>query len=417
MKFQMFTLPTIPASDEVRRERRPIGRDREYFQKMIDEVREIVVMADQAGFDVFSTTEHHFHSEGFEASPQPMMFYADLAARTENISFAPLSLVLPGNDPIRVAEQIAMLDHLTKGRVYGGYARGYQDRWVNVFGQKVPVTATPMDGSDADKHNRRVHEEYMEIVRKAWTDDLLRYDGEFYQVPFPYDTGITRWPALDLTEEWGHPEEIGANGEIRGVSVIPAPYQDPYPKAFHPFSVSDSTIVHAAVAEVMPVVLTSYPEDFKRLAHLFQDTASQHGRQLKLGENVGAVRAVAFGDDEAQAVDVLRRGNFRTFELYFSKFGFWEALRLPGDQEKWPFGQAPLPLETQTIDRMRETEYALVGTPDQVKRQVERLHSIHGEGGELEWFSWFFDQGIIPLDEAKRQLELFAEHIIPNFKD
>jgi alkanesulfonate monooxygenase SsuD/methylene tetrahydromethanopterin reductase-like flavin-dependent oxidoreductase (luciferase family) len=417
MKFQMLTLPTIPATDEERVAKRPIGRNTEHFQRMLDELREIVVFADQAGFDVFSTTEHHFHSEGFEASPQPMMLYADLAARTERISFAPLSLVLPANDPIRVAEQIAMLDQLTRGRVYGGYARGYQDRWINVLGQNVPVQATPMDGSEADKRNRRVHEEYMQIVEKAWTDDLLQFNGEFYQVPFPYDTGITRWPASKLTLKYGHPGELDENGVIRGVSVIPRPYQDPHPQTFHAFSVSESTILNTARTGSMPMILSSYPDDFKRLAHLYQDTAIENGRQLKLGQNIGAVRAVVMGDSQDKVNDILRRGNFRIFDHYFSNFGFWEAFRLPSDEEKWPFGKVPLPPEELTQERLTSTDYALVGSVDEVKRKIERLQSIHGDGGELEWFSWFFDQGMIELDEAKRQLELFAEHIIPEFKD
>ena len=201
MKFSLFVLPTVPGTLEDRERLRPIGRNNERFQQMLDEVRTLCVMADDFGFDCFSTTEHHFHSEGYEASVAPLILYADLAARTKNISFAPLALVLPAHNPLRVAEEVAMLDHLTKGRVYAGFARGYQQRWVNVLGQKVPVEATPMDGSDIDKHNRRVHEEYIDIIYKAWDQDLLTYDGEFIQVPFPYNEGIKGWPVTDWTQE------------------------------------------------------------------------------------------------------------------------------------------------------------------------------------------------------------------------
>lgn len=414
MKFQLFTLPTIPATPEERKAKRPIGRDNEHFQMMLAELRELAVMADDFGFDVFSTTEHHFHSEGMEASVQPMMLYVDLAARTKNIAFAPLSLVLPANDPIRVAEQIAMLDHLTGGRVYGGYARGYQDRWVNVLGQKIPVKGTPMDGGEVDQFNRRVHEEYLEIVYKAWTDDLLTYDGEFYSVP--PKGGIDRWPAIEWTREFGHPDEAAEDGSITGVSVIPKPLQEPFPKAFQPFSVSDSTVIHTAKHGVMPIILISDPEEFKRLAHLYHSTATEAGRDVKLGESIGAFRAVAFGDSEAQAQELLRRTNFYSFEAYFSRFGFWEALRIPGDEEKWPKGQAMIPEEEWTMQRMLTSKYAIAGTVDQVKRDIEELATIHGDDGELEWFSWYFDQGLMPLDEAKRQLETFAEHVMPAFR-
>jgi hypothetical protein len=51
-----------------------------------------------------------------------------------------------------------------------------------------------------------------------------------------------------------------------------------------------------------------------------------------------------------------------------------------------------------------------------VKRDIEAVHTIHGRDGELEWFSWFFDQGLLSMDEAKRQMEIFAEHIMPEFR-
>src|SRR5438874_7406362 len=163
MKFMLFVLPTVPGTLDDRKRLRPIARNNERYQQMLEELRKLAIFADEAGFDVFSTTEHHFHSEGYEASVAPLLLYADLAARTKRIKFAPLALVLPAGDPLRAAEQVAYLDHLTKGRVYAGFARGYQQRWVNVLGQKVPVQAAPMDGSDVDQHNKRVHEEYVDL--------------------------------------------------------------------------------------------------------------------------------------------------------------------------------------------------------------------------------------------------------------
>jgi hypothetical protein len=111
----------------------------------------------------------------------------------------------------------------------------------------------------------------------------------------------------------------------------------------------------------------------------------------------------------------MERTNYYGFQIYFSGFGFWEALRLPGDEQQWPKGTL-LPPEEWTMDRFTKTKYGLAGTVDDIKRDIEDLATIHGNGGELEWFSWFFDQGHMPIDEAKRQLEIFAEHIIPEFR-
>ena len=87
MKFMMFVLPTVPGTLEERRALRPIGRNNERYQQMLDELRQLVVLAEEAGFDVFATTEHHFHSEGYEASVAPLLLYTDLAARTQRIKF------------------------------------------------------------------------------------------------------------------------------------------------------------------------------------------------------------------------------------------------------------------------------------------------------------------------------------------
>ena len=60
-------------------------------------------------------------------------------------------------------------------------------------------------------------------------------------------------------------------------------------------------------------------------------------------------------------------------------------------------------------------EIALAGTVDQVKAEFDALKRVGGDG-DLEWFAWFFDQGAMPWEEEMRQMELFAEHIIPAFR-
>ncbi len=146
MKSMLFMLPTIPATYEERERLRPIGRNVERMQQMLAQVREIAEYADRSGFDALTLTEHHFHSEGLEVSVAPIPFLADLAARTRRIKFATLVLALPAWDPIRLAEEIAMLDHLSQGRFIPGIGRGYQDRWIKVLGQQYGVSGASSDG-------------------------------------------------------------------------------------------------------------------------------------------------------------------------------------------------------------------------------------------------------------------------------
>ena len=417
MKFMMFVLPTVPGTFEERRNLRPIGRNNERYQQMLDELRQLVVLAEEAGFDVFATTEHHFHSEGYEASVAPLLLYTDLAARTQRIKFASLGLVLPAWDPLRVAEEIAVLDHLTKGRFYAGFARGYQDRWVNVLGQQYHATGAPMDGSAIDQHNRDVYEEVMDIIRKAWTEDTITYNGKYYKIPYPYEEGIQRWPVAEWTRKYGAPGEVDEHGVVRKICVIPKPYQQPHPPLFQPFSVSENTIRYTARSSIVPWILVSNPPDFQRLCHVYQEVAQDAGRSLKLGESVGAFRAVHFGKTEAEAVALFADTNYRGFKDYFSGFGFGEAFRTAEDNAKYPLEPyTPLPTEELTVERLRRVKYALAGTPEQVRAEIAALQTLHGSSGELEWFGWFFDQGFMSWDETQRQFEFFAKEIIPHFR-
>jgi alkanesulfonate monooxygenase SsuD/methylene tetrahydromethanopterin reductase-like flavin-dependent oxidoreductase (luciferase family) len=416
MKFMLFILPTVPGTLEDRKRLRPIGRNTERYQQMLDEMRKLAVLADDAGFDVFATTEHHFHSEGYETSVAPLMLYADLAARTRRIKFAPLGLVLPAWDPIRAAEELAVLDQLTKGRLYAGFARGYQDRWVNVLGQQYHVTGAPMDGSAIDQHNRKVYEEAVKVIKKSWTEETWEHNGQYYKVPFPYEEGIRRWPAAEWTRKYGAPGEVDEQGVIRKICVVPRPYQEPHPTLFQPFSVSENTIRYTAREGIVPWILTSYPPAFKDLCRVYREVAAENGRQLGLGENVGAFRAVHFGRTEDEAVELFRTTNYAGFHDYFYGFGFAEAFRIPEDNAKYPLEPyTALPLEELTVERLRRVKYALAGTPEQVRAEIEAVQSVY-DGGNLEWFGWFFDQGFMPWDEEVRQIELFAKHIIPYFR-
>jgi len=177
---------------------------------------------------------------------------------------------------------------------------------------------------------------------------------------------------------------------------------------------SESTIRYTARLGIVPWILTSNPPDFQRLCHVYQEVAQEAGRSLALGESVGAFRAVHFGKTEADAVALLRDTNYRGFKEYFSGFGFGEAFRTEADNATYP--QTPLPLEELTVERLRRVKYALAGTPEQVRAEMEALHTLYGSGGELEWFGWFFDQGFMSWDETQRQFESFAKEIIPHFR-
>src|SRR2546427_11108880 len=99
--------------------------------------------------------------------------------QTERIRVGQLGIVLPAENPIRVAENIAMLDHMTGGRANAGFARGYQRRWVDVRAQQTRGIhgARPHQHDAVDQANRPTFEESFRIIKRAWTEDLLSYEG------------------------------------------------------------------------------------------------------------------------------------------------------------------------------------------------------------------------------------------------
>src|SRR5262249_53474762 len=126
VKVSLFYLPSIGSRAKI--ERGMAGLRGDLYQRMLAELDAQAELADALGYDSISFTEHHFHVEGFELSNSPILLDAFVGLRTKRIRVEQLGIVLPTQNPIRVAEEIAMLDHMTGGRANAGFARGYQRR-------------------------------------------------------------------------------------------------------------------------------------------------------------------------------------------------------------------------------------------------------------------------------------------------
>jgi alkanesulfonate monooxygenase SsuD/methylene tetrahydromethanopterin reductase-like flavin-dependent oxidoreductase (luciferase family) len=119
MKASIFCLPSVGSRTEI--EAGMAAMRPELYQRMLKELTELVKLADDLGYDSVSFTEHHFHIEGFELSNNPVLLDLYVAMQTKRIRVGQLGIVLPAANPIRVAEDIAMLDHMTGGRARRGW--------------------------------------------------------------------------------------------------------------------------------------------------------------------------------------------------------------------------------------------------------------------------------------------------------
>ena len=136
--------------------------------------------ADQLGYESFWVTEHHFQREGYEIIPNPLMLGAILAQHTRRLKFGAFFLQVPSWHPIRLAEDFAMADIMSGGRILFGAGRGSVQREMPIFGATFG-----RNGDDTDRANRALFEEQMTIIKRAWSSPEFSHQGERYSVPVP----------------------------------------------------------------------------------------------------------------------------------------------------------------------------------------------------------------------------------------
>jgi alkanesulfonate monooxygenase SsuD/methylene tetrahydromethanopterin reductase-like flavin-dependent oxidoreductase (luciferase family) len=133
--------------------------------RMVDELIAEAQQAERAGFDSFFLTEHHQEPSGYFPSPLPLA--AALAARTSTIRLGTGIAILPLYHPTRLAEDCAVIDIISKGRLILGVGQGYQEGDFAAFGLKVSDRVS-------------LFEESIEILRRAWTEDKVYFVGKRY---------------------------------------------------------------------------------------------------------------------------------------------------------------------------------------------------------------------------------------------
>jgi alkanesulfonate monooxygenase SsuD/methylene tetrahydromethanopterin reductase-like flavin-dependent oxidoreductase (luciferase family) len=384
MKVSLFYLPSLGTKADI--EAGMAGARADLYQQMLKEVSEQCRLADELGYESVSFTEHHFHIEGFEVSNNPVLLDLYIAMQTKRIKVGQLGIVLPASNPIRVAEDIAMLDHMSGGRACAGFARGYQRRWVDIMAQQTHGIhgALPHQHDEIDAANREAFEECFTIIKKAWTEEMLSFQGKFWKIP----PGETPWP-LETTAKWGKGVE---NGILKAVGVVPKPLQKPHPPIFQPFASSERSIRWCAengVTAILPPMHESHEK------HLFEVYASASGR--KLGDGMGMLRDIIIADSDEEARQLWVDSATFAGNAWFVPFGFRRGMLDPET------GEAP------SSEEAIAKGYALVGTVDTVTRSLETLKRKL----PVNWlFAWTHNT-LVPHAKLMRSIELFTTKVLP----
>jgi alkanesulfonate monooxygenase SsuD/methylene tetrahydromethanopterin reductase-like flavin-dependent oxidoreductase (luciferase family) len=153
------------------------ANDRRYSNDQVarafETARDLAQHMDALGYDILWLAEHHFQREGYECIPNVLLLSLWLAQQTTRLKFGCAFNVLPMWHPLRLAEDFAMVDILTHGRVIFGMGRGYHTREVETVG-------APLSESEA---NRELFEEQFAILMQAFDQESFAHHGKQYTLP------------------------------------------------------------------------------------------------------------------------------------------------------------------------------------------------------------------------------------------
>ncbi len=376
---------------EGRKKNRPMGLCTDTYQQIVHEWTDIVLAAEEMGVWGASTIEHHFHSEGYEVGPNPGILNAYWAAKTSKIHVGAIGYVMATQDPIRIAEETAILDHLTKGRYWVGMARGYQSRWANVLGQWAGAAATVSDGSASDQKNRDIFEERVDQLIAAWTQDAVVLDGPTYKAPYPV-TGVEGYPAAHTARAAGVEGEVDEQGRVVKAAVVPKPFQRPHPPVFVATTKSKESVEFCARRGFVPTYFSPL-QQVADAAHHYQAVAREHGMDLKFGERQNIVRYPHIGTSPEDFNRRLREYDLDIYQNFYAPF----------------FPQMPLGDGDALVEGMKKSELFVGGTLQENKDVWRNIY----DKAPCEYITLIWHWAQCPKDVMLDELDQFMREVVP----
>lgn len=339
----------------------PTGRTE---KAIVDEQFDIMVRAEDYGFDSVWPAEHHFSEYGYCASPAVSL--AAVAARTKRIRLGTGVVVLPLNHPVRVAEDFAIIDLMSNGRVDLGVGRGYQPHEFEGYG---------IDQS----RSRDLFQESIEIIQKAWTEERFTYEGEFYQ--------------------------------FHDLSVRPKPLQQPHPPVWMA-SLSPESFQLSGLHGFNLMCAPVFGFDINSGAGLigqYHQSLRDHGREPASHEVAGLVMTYVADDSQTalQEFSAPVMWYYKTFSKYIAP----------------PPGEPPVPtyemysrardfLASASWDMVVDRGAVIAGSPDQVVQRIGEISEICGITHFLCWTRI----GGLAHEKVLRSMYLMATKVMPQLR-
>ena len=337
----------------------------EQAEKSMETHLEMFEMADELGFDWVTVAEHHFAP--MSMTPNPMVMAGALSQRVKRAKIALLGPDIPILNPIRVAEEFAMLDAISGGRVVAGMMRGTSNEYVT-------YNVNPSE-------SRARFEESLQLIVKAWTEPQpFGWEGRYYQ--------------------------------YRAVSIWPRPIQKPYPPIYMSGSSPEAGEMAARNHVRLGFAVTTVPLA-ARAAKYYREQCTVNGWECtpedilyRVGVHVADTDEQAFEDLSPAAGTARAQGFSRSnpaLDEAASRAGYYgrdtntqRARLLAGDH---------------SLRERVEAGQTLCGSPESVLKQLQRVRDEVGAGVVDLIFA-----GGTP-DKTRRSMELFGTQVLPRMHE
>jgi alkanesulfonate monooxygenase SsuD/methylene tetrahydromethanopterin reductase-like flavin-dependent oxidoreductase (luciferase family) len=326
-----------------------------------------IELADRVGFDYVWEVEHHFLEE-YSHSPAPEVFYGAVTQRTKNIRIAHGVRLLPFNfnHPIKIAEQAAVLDIMSNGRMDLGTGRS--------------TTAQELDGFGVDYDRTREEvREALEIIVKAWTEEILEYNGKLMKIP---------------------PRR-----------VVPKPIQKPHPPMWMACVAPDSY----QIAGDRGLGVLSFSLNWE---HVQASMESYRAACAKRSEQIPKVVNEEFANfiichvAENKEEEAIGLEGARWFMHHLAKL--FEPLMVKNQLYSYEYLRNLMAMDLDPQDasdaQLKEHHMVVVGNPDEVIRKLENFQKAG-----ISQVICFKQAGRIPHANIMRSIQRIGKYILPYF--
>jgi alkanesulfonate monooxygenase SsuD/methylene tetrahydromethanopterin reductase-like flavin-dependent oxidoreductase (luciferase family) len=326
----------------------------ELFRRQMAEVE----LAERIGIDQVWFYEHHLQPTA--PVPSPNLLIAAAARTTSRIRFASMVNILPFRNPLLVAEEAALLDNLTGGRLDMGIGRGLRPPEFDAFGVD-------------QQQSREMFLEAFEVIRRVWSDENFEHRGRYWTVR-------------------------------KDAPLSPPLLQQPHP----PFLVSaqsEETLRWAAQYDIPFAQIDAMLDQARRDQAFYREVQVAHGHAP--APRLYLMREIYVADSDARARAEAEPWLLQYWQLWNRYTQFTEGGQLPDSYDFWR-RQAPM-LHAMSFDEIVANDMVILGSPDTVAETILRI------ADELEpmGLALIFKLGALPYDRVERSMTLFGEGVVP----